>query len=127
MIKQNIITKESIKDKLNISEKTKKVLIGGAIVAGIVGGAVVLYRFHCTKVNELATELVRVTRENARLVAENSELLAEKYDLEREIVRLTNLCFEKDEWLLELSSDALRHGSPLGAKHLADWRWYNVA
>ena len=34
--------------------------------------------------------------------------------------RLTDLCEEKDEWMDAVASDALRKGSSLGAKVLAD-------
>lgn len=34
--------------------------------------------------------------------------------------QLKNLCEEKDSFFLELMSDALRHGSSVAAKHMAD-------
>lgn len=41
-------------------------------------------------------------------------------ELEAEVERLTDLCEEKDEWMDAVASDALRKGSSLGAKVLAD-------
>ncbi len=110
---KQVITKESIMSKLSINEKAKKNLIRGVIVIGVVGGAVVLYKLHCTKVNELTTEIAKLTVENT--------------NQEKEISRLIGLCFEKDEYFREVISDAFRHGSSLGAKHMADLRWLPVA
>ena len=38
--------------------------------------------------------------------------------------QLKNLCEEKDSFFLELMSDALRHGSSVAAKHMADRKKY---
>lgn len=38
----------------------------------------------------------------------------------KEINRLNALCAEKDSFFMELMSDAMRHGSSLAAKHMAD-------
>ena len=38
--------------------------------------------------------------------------------------KLKNLCEEKDSFFLELMSDALRHGSSVAAKHMADRKKY---
>lgn len=40
--------------------------------------------------------------------------------LRKEVIRLRRLCNEKDSYFMELMSDALRHGSSVAAKHMAD-------
>lgn len=42
----------------------------------------------------------------------------------KRIDQLTDLCEEKDSFFKELMSDALRHGSPLAGKHMADRKKY---
>lgn len=42
----------------------------------------------------------------------------------RRIDQLKNLCEEKDSVFKELMSDALRNGSSLGGKHMADRKKY---
>jgi hypothetical protein len=49
-----------------------------------------------------------------------SDLKAENTFLKEEVNRLRSLCEEKDLWFLELAADALRHGSKLAGKHMAD-------
>ena len=51
-------------------------------------------------------------------------LLKENQSLRKENARLRNLCNEKDSYFMELMSDALRHGSKLAAKHMADRKSY---
>lgn len=43
---------------------------------------------------------------------------------DRRIRQLENLSDEKDSFFMELMSDALRHGSSLGGKHMADRKKY---
>ena len=112
---QEVMTKERIKDRLSIKDKTKKILIGGVIVVVAVGGTIVLYKLRCVKL------------ENAKLIAENAKLLAENAELIVENGRLKELCLVKDGHFIEVISDSLRHGSSLGAKHMADLRWLQVA
>ncbi|MDV7713637.1 hypothetical protein PSH12_13630 [Enterococcus casseliflavus] len=38
----------------------------------------------------------------------------------KRIKQLENLCEEKDSFFKELMSDATKHGSSLGAKHMSD-------
>ena len=44
--------------------------------------------------------------------------------LRRENERLRKMCEEKDSYFMELMSDALRHGSKLAGKHMADRKDY---
>ena len=44
--------------------------------------------------------------------------------LRKEVIRLRKLCAEKDSYFMELMADALRHGSPLAGKHMADRKKY---
>ncbi len=53
-----------------------------------------------------------------------SLLMSENKALKKEIVRLTLLCDRKDACFKELMSDALRHGSPLAAKHMVERSMY---
>lgn len=43
---------------------------------------------------------------------------------DKRINQLVNLCNEKDRFFSELASDAMRHGSSLGAMHMADKKHY---
>ena len=54
--------------------------------------------------------LFKMRKENAYLKKENKRLKA--------------LCAEKDSYFMELMADALRHGSPLAGKHMADRKKY---
>lgn len=131
---KEIPIKENIKNKLKVNEKTKKILIGGAIAVVAVGGGIILYKFHCTKVNGLMAEITRLTGENAKLTAENTKLIAENVSKTRKIIELEGtiselkkLCHIKDGYFIETISDGLRHGSPIAAKHMADLRWLQAA
>lgn len=42
----------------------------------------------------------------------------------KRIKELEDLCEEKDSYFMELMADALRHGSPLAGKHMADRKKY---
>ena len=44
--------------------------------------------------------------------------------LKNENKRLKGLCETKDRFFRELMSDALRHGSKLGGKHMIQWKQY---
>ena len=44
--------------------------------------------------------------------------------LKKENQRLRKLCAEKDSFFMELMADALRHGSKLAARHMADRKKY---
>ena len=44
----------------------------------------------------------------------------ENNELKERNRQLKNLCEEKDSFFIELMSDALRHGSSVAAKHMAD-------
>ena len=48
----------------------------------------------------------------------------ENKEQRKRINQLENLCDEKDSFFMELMSDALRHGSSLGAKHMSDRKKY---
>lgn len=50
----------------------------------------------------------------------NNQLERENQRLKERNNQLINLCEEKDSFFLELMSDALRHGSSVAAKHMAD-------
>ena len=49
---------------------------------------------------------------------------AENKKLKREVRNLKKLCEKKDKFFKELMSDAMRHGSKLGAKHMSDRKNY---
>lgn len=51
---------------------------------------------------------------------ENINLKKEINKQAKRIKDLENLCYEKDSYFDELMSDATRHGSSLGAKHMSD-------
>lgn len=53
-----------------------------------------------------------------------NQLERENRDLKNRNRQLKNLCDEKDSFFLELMSDALRHGSSVAAKHMADRKKY---
>ena len=56
---------------------------------------------------------------------QNSTLLErENHNLKERNRQLKNLCEAKDSFFVELMSDALRHGSPLAGKHMADRKKY---
>ena len=48
----------------------------------------------------------------------------ENRELKERNRQLKNLCEEKDSFFIELMSDALRHGSSVAAKHMADRKKY---
>ena len=50
----------------------------------------------------------------------NRNLERENNELKERNRQLKNLCEEKDSFFIELMSDALRHGSSVAAKHMAD-------
>lgn len=54
----------------------------------------------------------------------NKKKDAEIAFLKMESKELRNLCAEKDKYFMELMSEALRHGSPLAGKHMADRKKY---
>lgn len=51
-------------------------------------------------------------------------LANENVMLKSENRKLKKLCAEKDSYFSELMSDALRHGSKLAAKHMAEKKSY---
>lgn len=53
-----------------------------------------------------------------------NQLERENRDLKNRNRQLKILCDEKDSFFLELMSDALRHGSSVAAKHMADRKKY---
>ena len=53
-----------------------------------------------------------------------NNLQRENQKLKERNRQLKNLCEEKDSFFLELMSDALRHGSSVAAKHMADRKKY---
>ena len=57
-------------------------------------------------------------------MSQNNHLERENQRLKERNRQLKNLCEEKDSFFLELMSDALRHGSPVAAKHMADRKKY---
>ena len=50
----------------------------------------------------------------------SKSLERENRELKEHNRQLKNLCKEKDGFFIELMSDALRHGSSVAAKHMAD-------
>ena len=52
------------------------------------------------------------------------QLEAENRASKKRIKQLEKLCHEKDSFFNELMSDALRHGSSLGGKHMSDKKKY---
>ena len=54
----------------------------------------------------------------------NNYLERENRQLKERNRQLKNLCEEKDSFFIELMSDALRHGSSVAAKHMADRKKY---
>lgn len=57
-------------------------------------------------------------------MSQNNHLERENQRLKERNRQLKNLCEEKDSFFLELMSDALRHGSSVAAKHMADRKKY---
>lgn len=53
-----------------------------------------------------------------------SELEQENRKSQKRIKQLENLCEEKDSFFTELMSDALKKGSSLAGKHMADRKDY---
>ena len=53
-----------------------------------------------------------------------NNLQRENQKLKERNRQLKKLCEEKDSFFLELMSDALRHGSSVAAKHMADRKKY---
>lgn len=61
---------------------------------------------------------------NKKLKKEN-QILRESNKMKNERIReLEDLCEEKDSFFSELMSDATKHGSSLGAKHMAERKQY---
>ena len=54
----------------------------------------------------------------------SNSLERENRELKERNRQLKNLCEEKDSFFIELMSDALRHGSSVAAKHMADRKKY---
>ena len=54
----------------------------------------------------------------------SNSLERENRELKERNRQLKNLCEEKDSFFIELMSDALRHGSSVAAKHMADRKRY---
>lgn len=54
----------------------------------------------------------------------SNSLERENRELKERNRQLKNLCEEKDSFFIELMSDALRHGSSVAAKHVADRKKY---
>lgn len=59
-------------------------------------------------------------KEIDRLINTNKKLSRDNLSKDREINRLEKLNDEKDSWMDAVASDALRNGSPLGGKILAE-------
>lgn len=57
-------------------------------------------------------------------MSQNNHLERENQRLKERNRQLKNLCEEKDGFFIELMSDALRHGSSVAAKHMADRKKY---
>lgn len=57
-------------------------------------------------------------------MSQNNHLERENQRQKERNRQLKNLCEEKDSFFLELMSDALRHGSSVAAKHMADRKKY---
>lgn len=54
----------------------------------------------------------------------SNSLERENRELKERNRQLKNLCEGKDSFFIELMSDALRHGSSVAAKHMADRKKY---
>lgn len=57
-------------------------------------------------------------------MSQNNHLERENQRLKEQNRQLKELCEEKDSFFLELMSDALKHGSSVAAKHMADRKKY---
>ena len=72
----------------------------------------------------LGIALKQANARNVALATENANLAADNWSLIDQVFSLKELAYERDSRHLELASDALRNGSSLGGKALADWRNY---
>lgn len=61
---------------------------------------------------------------NKEVVRECKILQFENRVLRERVANLEGLCREKDSFFVELASDAMRHGSSLGAQHMVGRREY---
>lgn len=90
----------SIKEK--VSEHKPEIITAGiGIAASVTIYAVMRHKVKCT-------------------VLCNKTLLAQNAAQYKEILRLTDLCFEKDEHFRRAVSELLRQGSSMGGQYMAD-------
>lgn len=84
--------------------KKEIILVGGTAI--VVGGTVWIIKE--ANIRKLQT-----------VIAEQSDIIADHIAV---IDRLTEMCVEKEVSRIELASDALRRGSPLGGRVMASWK-----
>lgn len=106
------------------AKKHKKDIISVVAVGSVTIISVALGVKYKDLLKDLLKDNVQLTNKCNDLLKENNSFRKENNFLNKEIVRLTDLCLEKDEYFMETISDGLRHGSSLAAKHMADRKEY---
>lgn len=101
--------------KLWLKEHKNEIIISGLSIASVAIMAILF------KNKESKRDL------NEKLLKEELEYYLNKSNnLEKENIRLKDLCEIKDSFFNEIISDALRHGSSLAGKHMSDRKQYLI-
>ena len=104
------INRKKIKHWVN-DHKKQIIIVAGTVV--VVGGAIAVgYHFH---------QVGRLRMENRIL---NEVIIDQAQEMAKMRVEHHELCMQKDAAHRALASDALRHGSSMGAEEMASWKAY---